>query len=255
MSQYKFIFAILSSNNLSKENVYYQSNYKYELLKKWNKNYFDLFKKDILYFYIEFNETIENNISVEGNTIYIKGNELPLVPNLLLKTQCAIDYIHSNYDYEYIIHTNLTSLWNIPILLSLYNLIPRNNFFGGHFLYNMFITGTGIIISHDLIPLLLKINSNDYRENNDVVISRYMINQKIPIFHLEKSINYKLDFQILDEKCDDITSPHHKNNITLIDDSIDINNILYFRIRNSTIEQDLYITKKIFNKIYNIELT
>ena len=173
---------------------------------------------------------------------------------MLLKTKKAIDYIHSNYDYEYIIHTNLSSLWNIPILLSLYNEIPRNHFFGGHMMFNYFITGTGIIISRDLIPIFLNMNVYDYSDNNDVTISHYMIQQQIPIYNLEHSQNYKMDWQILCENCNDITSPHHKNNITVIDDNTDTNKILYFRIRNGTIEQDLYITKKILHKLYNIDI-
>jgi hypothetical protein len=249
---YKFIFAILSCSNLAEENHYYKSNDKYALLKKWNKLYFDLFKEDIKFFYIELNETIETDILVEEDTIYIKGNELPLVPNMLLKTKKAIDYIHSNYDYEYIINTNLSSLWNIPRLLSLYNEIPRNHFFGGHVMFNSFITGTGIIISRDLIPIFLNINVYNYSDNNDVTISHYMINNNIPIYHLEHLPNYKIDWQILFGTCTDVTSPHHINNITVIDENTDTNNILYFRIRNESIEQDLSITKTILTRLYNI---
>jgi hypothetical protein len=252
---YKFIFAILSCSNLAEDNVYYKSNDKYALLKKWNKLYFDLFKEDTKFFYIELNETIENDILVEEDTIYIKGNELPLVPNMLLKTKKAIDYIHSNYEYEYIINTNLSSLWNIPRLLSLYNEIPRNHFFGGHVMFDYFITGTGIIISSDLIPTFLNINVYNYSNNNDVTISHYMIKQHIPIYNLEHLQNYKLDWQILNERCNDINCPTHKNNITVIDDNTDTNNILYFRVRNERIEQDLSVTKKILKKLYNIEIT
>ena len=252
---YKFIFVIVSSSNLSEDNVYYKSNAKYALLKKWNKLYFDLFKEHIKFFYIEFNEIIENDILVEEDIIYIKGNEFPIVPNMLLKTQKALDYIHTNYEYEYIINTNLSSLWNIPTLLLLYNEIPRNHFFGGHVMFNSFITGTGIIISRDLIPLFLNLNINHYHDNNDVAISLYMKNNNIPIHSLEHYQNYKLDWQILSETCTDITSPHHKNNITVIYDNTNTNHILYFRIRNETIEQDLYITKKLLKKLYNIEIT
>ena len=251
--RYKFIFVILSSNQLSESNVYYSNNDKYSLLKKWNKLYFDSFIEEIKFFYVEFNETIKNDISVIEDFIYIKGSELPLVPNLLVKTKSAIDYINSNYEYEYIIHTNLTSIWNIPTLLKLYQEIPRVMFFGGHLIFKSFISGTGIIISHDLIPVLLNINPFQYSENNDVAISQFMKCKNIPIYNLEFSPKYKLNYQILDETCNDVSSPHHKNNNTAIAE-IDIDNVLYFRVKNASIENDLYITKQLINKMYNITI-
>ena len=52
----------------------------------------------------------------------------------------------------------------------------------------------------------------------------------------------------------DINSPHHKNNTLEINDNTYIDDILYFRVRNSSVEQDLIITRKIIKRIYNIEL-
>ena len=266
--KYKFIFVIISSNELTIENEYYNSNDKYRQLKFWNKLYYDMFKDDIKFFYVEYNDTIIDNVLEKDHFIYVKGNnELPMNPNMLNKKLLAMEHIHSKYDYEYIINTNLTSIWNIPVLLSFYNDIPRYNFFGGHYfpLYSFvtgdyfplysFVTGTGIIMSCDLIPLLLKIPQEIQKQNNDdVVISFYMSYNNIPGFHLEKSDKYKVDWQTLNENCDDDTSGYHKNNITIIDDNTNTDNILYFRVRNGTIEQDLYITKKILNKLYNITI-
>jgi hypothetical protein len=246
--KYKFIFVILSSSNLPIQNVYYNSNDKYEKFKQLQKMYLHLYPNDIKFFFIEYLENLEENICEQDDFIYVKGSEMPMVPNTLLKTLSAVKYIHTKYDYDYIIHTNLSSLWNIPLLLTLHDKIPRNNFFGGHVISNTFVSGTGIFISRDLTPLLLEANRND-SDNNDVVISRRMKHSNITTYMLNNLSQFKMNHQILDETVTDKASPHHvdRNPMPEI-----IDDILYFRIRNATIEQDLYIMKLLIHKLYQL---
>lgn len=246
--KYKFIFVILSSSNLPIQNVYYNSNDKYEKFKQLQKMYLNLYPSDIKFFFIEYLENLEENIYERDNFIYVKGNEIPMVPNTLLKTLSAVEYIHTKYDYDYIIHTNLSSLWNIPVLLSLYDKIPRNNFFGGHVIFNSFVSGTGILMSHDLIPLFLKINKNN-ENNNDIVISRHMNSSNIKIYTLNGLSQYKLNYQVLDETVQDKSSPHHEDNNKMPDC---IDDILYFRIKNATFDRDLFVFNLLVKKIYNV---
>ena len=250
--KYKFIFLILSCSKLDKDNIYYNSCNKYTFFKEKNKLYYDLFKDNIKFFFVEYNNDINQEIVEDGDFIYIKGNEEPIIPNLLLKKIIAINYIYSKYAYEYMIHTNLSSLWNIPVLFTLYNNIPKTRFFGGHFIFNSFITGTGIIVSNDLTPLLLKIREIKQTMNEDVAISRFMISNNTPIYHLENLKNYKLNYQILDENETDINSMHHKNNNLEINENTNTDDILYFRIRSSKNERDIFVAKNILKKLYNI---
>jgi|688.fasta_scaffold109539_3 hypothetical protein len=250
---YKFIFVILSSSYLEKTNAYYNSSNKYQILKDYNKIYFDMFKNDIKFFFIEYNKDISEDVLEVGDFIYVKGLEDPMVPNMLIKNVKAINYINSKYNYDYIIRSNLSTFWNIPVLFSLYNNIPRNNLFGGHYIFNSFITGTGIIISKNIVPILLKIDPMS-GDNDDVAISHFMKSKNIRIFHLEKSNHYKMNYQILDENVTDINSPHHKNHNLEINETTNTDDILYFRIRNASQERDLLVTKKILKKLYNIVL-
>jgi hypothetical protein len=251
---YKFIFVIISCNKLNTNNPYFYSLNKYQLLKSYQKIYLDKFKNDIKFFFIEYKNDITDNIIEIDDFIFIKGNEDPIIPNLLNKTILAIDYVKKKYDFDYILRTNLSSIWNINKLLSLYNEIPRNNFFGGHVNFNSFITGTGIFISRDFIEKLLNINIHNFCVLDDLSISKHMINNGIKMYYFNNMSNYKMNYQILDENVTDINSPYHKNNILEIDDNSYIDDILYFRIRNATIDRDLFITKTIIKKIYNIEL-
>jgi hypothetical protein len=136
--------------------------------------------------------------------------------------------------------------------MSLYNNIPRNRFFGGHVIFNSFISGTGIIISNDLLPILLTINVHNFGDNEDVAISHFMKSKNISIFHLENCKKYKMNYQILDENITDVNSPHHRNNNLEINENTNTDDILYFRIRNTSQERDILVAKQILKKLYNI---
>jgi hypothetical protein len=237
--KYKFIFLIYSTSKLEKENTCYIYNDKYSFLKKYNKLYYDLFKNDIKFFYIECNEIQEKIIIEEGDYIYVKNKD-SLIPGILMKSIAATYLINKNYLYDYIIYTNLSTLWNIPVLLSLYEEIPKFRFFGGHVIFNTFISGTGIIISKDLVPLLLKINlMNPKQDYNDVYISLFMHKyNEIPIFDLGTLSKYKMNYQIDD-----------KNIIPNYTDDI-----LYFRIKNKNIEMDITVYKVLIKLLYKIDI-
>jgi len=87
-----------------------------------------------------------------------------------------------------------------------------------------------------LIPLLMEVDTTIYNNFNDVSISAYMKDNNIPIFHLENMLNYRCEMMISDQE---YTNQNYDN-------------ILYFRIRNSSHELDIMITKFLLNKLYNI---
>ena len=246
--KFKFIFCILSSKNLSNDNINFNSNNKYEELKTYFDKYFEKFKDDIKYFFIEYDNLLNEQIYEFENYIYIKGNE-SIIPGCLDKFKTAVKHINSNYDYEFLIHTNLTSLWNLYNLQILYTKLPKNNFFGGHLVFNIFISGTGIIISRDLTPNLLLID--DYSNNNDVVISKFFSNKNIHFYTFNNLPHHKLKFQIGVSNCRDVNSVHHISQNIIPND---IENILYFRIKTDKIERDIYLTKLLINKIYSIQI-
>lgn len=61
-----------------------------------------------------------------------------------------------------------------------------------------------------------------------------------------------MNYQVLDENEKNPSSPHHKNYNLEINENTYTNNILYFRIKNSTIQQDFFVAKNIIKKLYNI---
>lgn len=252
--KYKYIIIISSCSKLDKTNVYYSSLDKYQILKQYQKSYLDLFKDTIKFFFIEYKEDISDDIIEIGDFIYFKGTEDPHIPNVTLKIIGAINYVKLKYDFDFILLSNMSSIWNMQKLLSLYNELPKTKFFGGHVVANYFITGTGAFISRDLIENLLTINTNNVTEHDDVVLSKHMKNIGVNVSSFNNLTNYKWSHQIIDINENNINSPHHKNNNLEINDNTYIDDILYFRVRNSSIDQDLLITRKIIKRIYNIEL-
>ena len=249
--KYKFIFFVLSCSKLNEKNVYFNMQEKYNFFKKL---YFDLFKEHTRFFFVEYNNDIDADLVEDGDFIYIKGIEEPNIPNTLIKRVSGIKHIHSNYEYEFIIQTNLTTIWNFSVLASLYNSLPKKKCFCGHFIFNSFISGTGILMSHDLIPLFLQIPATSYTEHDDVAISRFMLSHQMNIIRLENLEQFKMNYQILDENVNDPNSPHHKNHNLKIDDTLNTNNILYFRIKNASMELDFSVATKIIKKLYNLDL-
>jgi hypothetical protein len=252
--KYKYIIFIISCTQLDKTNPCFQMLEKYQILKQYQKSYLDKFKDTIKFFYIEYKDDITDDVVEIDDYIFIKGKEDPMIPNLLNKNIIAINYINKKYDFDFILRTNLSSIWNIFKLLSLYDEIPKSNFFGGYVIFNSFVSGTGIFISRDLLEKLLKINTNYFNHLDDVAISIHMKNIGINMSNLNILPNYKMNYQIIDENVSDINSPHYKNNNLEINDTTYTGDILYFRVKNDTRERDLQITKKIIRKIYNIDL-
>lgn len=81
-----------------------------------------------------------------------------------------------------------------------------------------------------------------------------MKNNGIKMYYLNDMHNYKMNYQILDENVTDINSCTHKNNILEINQHTNTDNILYFRVRNSKCERDIFVTKNILKKLYNIDI-
>lgn len=103
-----------------------------------------------------------------------------LRPGILIKTIKAFEYIKKNYTYDYVVRTNISTFWNIRLLLRKLKFFPNKRFIAGETVrtkYKRFISGTGIILSKDLINILIK-NKNklNYQIPDDVMLSQYLHN-------------------------------------------------------------------------------
>lgn len=225
MSQYSFIFLIISSSDLPQ----------YLQMKELSNLYYSLFNDKIKHFYIELKDDLEVDIIEEGNHIYMKGND-SLIPGILIKTKKALDYINSKYSYDYVIRTNLSSFW---ILNNLFKINFQNdNLCCGYLPFNTFISGTGIIMSNDVSKRIAPLINVNTKHQDDVYISQVLNQSSYSIQNIENT-GYKIKILV--------------DGDNVIPDNT--NDILYYRIKNiSDRNIDIELFKKLMFKIYSINL-
>lgn len=224
-NQYSFIFLIISSSDVPQ----------YLQMKELSQLYYNLFNDKIKYFYIEFKKDLEDDIIEQGNHIYMKGEE-SIRPGILIKTKKALEYINNKYSYDYVIRTNLSSFWDLNNLLKFKNFLPRQNLCCGHLPFNSFISGTGIIMSSNVSNKITSLIDTTGYNNDDVYISRLLINCKYVIQNIENT-GFTIKYLIYD------------NNNAIPEDT---NNILYYRIKNGDRNIDIDMFKKLLLKIYSL---
>jgi len=238
---YKTIFLILSSN----DDPIYEEFRKLHII--YLKNYIPIIK----FFFIEFKNDIIEDVLEENNYIYIKGTE-SINPGMILKTCKAIEYVSLKYKYEFIVRTNLSTLFHMPNMLEYLSIIPIENACGG-FAYRSFITGTCIVLSKDVA---LQIIDNFYKydifnHNEDIIISGILNKLEIPYFNCNKFYKWCIIIYEQTETHEDYnyisTFGKFNNNIEYPE------NTLHFRIKNSSDRNiDIKYFKLLLNKIYNI---
>jgi hypothetical protein len=94
---------------------------------------------------------------IEGDIFWLNGVES--FPAILTKTLDSIEYFLQKDSYDFIVRTNLSSVWNFKVLLEHLNTLPREkvyNGFIGHYGNITFVSGSGIIMTQDVANILIK---------------------------------------------------------------------------------------------------
>jgi len=94
--------------------------------------------------------------AIEGNTFWLNGVES--FPAILTKTLDSLEYFLKK-DYDFIVRTNLSSLWNFNVLLKHLETLPMKKVYNGFIGYLddfQFVSGSGFIITSDVAKLLVE---------------------------------------------------------------------------------------------------
>lgn len=151
----------------------------------------------IEYYFVSFKRIMDTNVSIDGDMIYVKGNEDYM--NILEKTIVALDYLINtkNKIYDFIIRTNVSTIFNYNNLLRYLTTIPSTNVYLGkemrlnwldekfgitEFKINlyslkglMFFQGICIIMSYDVVKHITENMINlKYEIIDDVAICMYI---------------------------------------------------------------------------------
>ena len=130
----------------------------------------------------------KKKVKPSKNDLYFDCQE-SLRPGILHKSLLSFEYILKKYDFEYVIRTNISTFWNLRKLDRVLNRLPNKNCVAGQ-IQRSFVTGTGIILSKDLVKYICS-NKHKVKMNkcDDVELSQFFRR------HL------KLPF-ILDKRCE-----------------------------------------------------
>jgi hypothetical protein len=189
---------------------------------------------DMDYFYVQYRPDQEEDLIEVNHHIYLKGKEE--FSKLYKKSVAAIRYLSATYSYDYIVRTNISSFWNIPKLFTL--TFPPSQCLSGMVTFNSFVSGTGIIMSHDVCHQLISNEPHNTDDTDDVFISHKLRHYGVPYHPLPESMMYYLT--------DD---PQNVHNVI----PENKNDILYFRIKNGQNRQrDVEWFKTLLKEIYDI---
>ena len=92
MENYDYIFLIISSDDLEC----------YKHMRFYIRNYFNLYKKQIKYFFVELKEDLDCDVCQDDDTIFIKGIEC-ITPGMYIKTIKSMRYINEKYNYNFLV--------------------------------------------------------------------------------------------------------------------------------------------------------
>lgn len=108
----------------------------------------------------------DDTVYVDGDCLYTKWID-DLHPRINDKTLKAFQYCHEHCDFDYLLRTNLSSFYRLDALQAYLAGAPRQHFYagpvqhleiqmeeGGSYLLE-YISGSGILLSRDLVPALL----------------------------------------------------------------------------------------------------
>lgn len=119
-----------------------------------------------LYFLKSALEVTDDTIYVEQDCFYTKWID-EMHARINDKTLKALQYCHEHLEFDYILRTNLSSFYRLDALLAFLEAAPRQLFYGGPVQeltipveeggdYTLeYVSGSGILLSRDLIPAML----------------------------------------------------------------------------------------------------
>ena len=116
--------------------------------------------------------------AIDGNTFWLNGVES--FSAILTKTLDSLEYFLKN-QYDFIVRTNLSSIWNFNVLLNYLETLPKEGVYNGyigHFNNFRFASGSGYIMTPDIGQILLQNRkiAEAYPELDDVAVG-YTLNK------------------------------------------------------------------------------
>jgi hypothetical protein len=200
-------------------------NYAYTQMQELWRKYMNT-HENIKSYFMKYDSTLESDIEIINDTIFIKGIE-SYIPGCLDKTVKSIDFLLKNEEFDYVFRTNLSSVVHLN---KLYSLLNSNIKYGGVIGYTNnanfqtqtndkqpFVSGSGILISKNICNLIVTNKTMlKYNVIDDVSLAELLINFNINFTHLERYYFSNYNNEIVN----DVIVNHHHFRCKVNEDSL-----------------------------------
>lgn len=160
---------------------------------------------------------------------------------ILTNSISAFDWVDRNIDYDFVIRTNISTYWNIPVLKDLLDKVKEPFYYAGNVANNLgqtYVEGDGIIMSRDTVrALLTNLSKIDSSIIDDVSIGMTLKMLNITPKHLPRPWVRKF---------------RQARSVALLNESYSVRCKAEYRKGNFTVRIDPLIMKIIHNRISEI---
>lgn len=163
MTHYKAILLLIASDDEHNEQ-YIRKKIKPEwrplfpVFKSVHEAYMDV-RPDMRMLFVYANSRKEAELGSNDLSFpHIQENDYP---GMISKTLHAMEHVHQNYDYDFIVRTNLSTFWDLNGLSDRLDKLPKEKCFVGHHVLTknedreLYIAGYDMVISRDIIEQIL----------------------------------------------------------------------------------------------------
>jgi len=157
---------------------------------------------NITSFFIKYKEDLIEDVMINEDVIFIKGNET-MIPGCLDKTIRSIEFLLKNMDFDFILRTNMSSVFDFK---KVYGLLNENIEYSGVINYynnkqNKYVSGAGILLNKktciELIDTKMSLN---YNIVDDIAIGELLTKKEsiiiTPLTRCE-AFNYKDNLMLI----------------------------------------------------------
>ena len=187
--------------------------------------------------------------------LYFPEIEESPYPGMALKTIKAMEHVLAEYNFDFLLRTNISTIWLLDRILTRIKTMPKNNtytgtrrrcYINGKLSVN-YISGTSLIVSRDLVDKIVK---NKYK----------IVEQDLPEdFAISNFIQSELDLEPVAPSLKPMHLLEHLTefSVPFIEEELkkaDHLNCDHFRIKSKTNREaiDPYVAGYIVNRYYNI---
>ena len=157
---------------------------------------------NITSFFIKYKEDLIEDVMINEDVIFIKGKET-VIPGCLDKTIRSIEFLLKNMEFDFILRTNMSSVFDLH---KFYGLLNENIAYSGVVNYynnnqNKYVSGAGILFNKktciELIDTKMSLN---YNIVDDVAIGELLTKKEsiiiTPLTRCE-AFNYKANLELI----------------------------------------------------------